>query len=460
MKSDGAQPSTEDHDALEKDGAMEAEEKARSGSSNESEASHTQSLAYGASEAAEEAQRPQIKFSDQVKRSDVMADEHIHMPVHRSTEEYIAFHERQLNRDDSAVLRIPGPRDADAGVAPPAVDESDPAVRTNSRRESAFSHAPDHVERLNGDDHIDSVTPRRNIAIAEPARPPAVEHVAEDATAVKHSLGSLRYRAPRWLGGNKKPHEDENQLHPTKSRLARTPCKHEYCRDCIQGLFQASLTDDTLFPPRCCKQPITFGGGVRIRSFESKLIEFDTPDRTYCSNQLCSAFIRVENILEEKATCPECSTITCTVCKSESHLGDCPADAGLQQVLAAAEEHRWQRCFNCRRVIELEVGCNHITYVLSLYPCKYVYSRSCQVQMRLAILLPLRRKMGDLSMCYMGREPTSCSCKYCRCSSTDCRSATTSRTHSRRSPEFEATTSVRSSELAVREKSSSIRGVS
>ena len=135
-----------------------------------------------------------------------------------------------------------------------------------------------------------------------------------------------------------------------------------------------SLTDDTLFPPRCCKQPITFGGGVRIRSFESKLIEFDTPDRTYCSNQLCSAFIRVENILEEKATCPECSTITCTVCKSESHLGDCPADAGLQQVLAAAEEHRWQRCFNCRRVIELEVGCNHITYVLSLYPCKYVYS--------------------------------------------------------------------------------------
>ena len=64
-----------------------------------------------------------------------------------------------------------------------------------------------------------------------------------------------------------------------------------------------SLTDDTLFPPPCCKQPITFGGGVRVhftsalvRSFESKMIEFDTPDRTYCSDQLCSAFIGIENI--------------------------------------------------------------------------------------------------------------------------------------------------------------------
>lgn len=150
--------------------------------------------------------------------------------------------------------------------------------------------------------------------------------------------------------------------------LARAPCKHEYCRDCIRDLFQASLTDDTLFPPRCCKKPITFGGGVRIhltsaivKSYEHKKIEFETPDRTYCSNAPCSMFLGVESISHEKATCVSCETVTCTLCKAASHTGDCPADTGLQQVLATAQENGWQRCTNCRRVIELDVGCNHIT---------------------------------------------------------------------------------------------------
>lgn len=44
---------------------------------------------------------------------------------------------------------------------------------------------------------------------------------------------------------------------------ARVPCSHEYCRECLQDLFRASMTDDSLFPPRCCRQPITTGS-VRV----------------------------------------------------------------------------------------------------------------------------------------------------------------------------------------------------
>jgi hypothetical protein len=51
------------------------------------------------------------------------------------------------------------------------------------------------------------------------------------------------------------------------------------------------------------------------------------------------------------------------VCKA-NHTGDCPEDVGLQQVLDAAQEYGWQRCYNCRRVVELDIGCNHITSVL------------------------------------------------------------------------------------------------
>ncbi|PQE33416.1 IBR finger domain-containing protein [Rutstroemia sp. NJR-2017a WRK4] len=140
------------------------------------------------------------------------------------------------------------------------------------------------------------------------------------------------------------------------SDMTRVPCNHEYCRYCLQDLFRTSMTDESLFPPRCCRQPITTEA-VRIfltesllSLYEQKKVEFHTPDRTYCSNSLCSAFIR-----------PDCSTVTCTMCKATSHGGDCPADTALQQLLKIADENGWQRCYSCRRLVELDVGCNHIT---------------------------------------------------------------------------------------------------
>lgn len=63
-----------------------------------------------------------IKFSDQVKRSDGLDDETLRMPARRDNETHIAFLERQRKRDDG-VLRIPGPRDADRGVAPERIEE-------------------------------------------------------------------------------------------------------------------------------------------------------------------------------------------------------------------------------------------------------------------------------------------------------------------------------------------------
>jgi len=148
---------------------------------------------------------------------------------------------------------------------------------------------------------------------------------------------------------------------------ARVPCDHQYCRTCLQDLFRASIMDDSLFPPKCCRQLIT-ADAVRthltrelIRQYEDKKIEYETPNRTYCFNVFCSTFIKLEYIADEKATCPLCYEVTCTICKAEAHTGDCPADTGLQLVLARANENGWQRCFNCRRVVELDIGCNHIS---------------------------------------------------------------------------------------------------
>ncbi|KAG4440048.1 hypothetical protein IFR05_004498 [Cadophora sp. M221] len=129
--------------------------------------------------------------------------------------------------------------------------------------------------------------------------------------------------------------------------LSRAPCTHEYCLGCLQALFHASITDDTLFPPRCCQLPITPSTtSIRlslplsvVQQYEAKKIEFDTPNRTYCSNPPCSSFIRIEHIVEERATCQVCMVVTCVICKGAAHTGDCPDDEALKLVLETAREN-------------------------------------------------------------------------------------------------------------------------
>lgn len=161
--------------------------------------------------------------------------------------------------------------------------------------------------------------------------------------------------------------------------VARLPCRHEYCRVCLGELFEASMTDESLFPPRCCREPIPVTS-VRlflkeevVRTYEHKKIEFETPNRTYCYSPNCSAFIHPRNISDETATCSDCALQTCTTCKARAHDGDCPNDTALQQMLETARENGWQRCHSCWRVVELEHGCNHMTYVPPLLVSKFAH---------------------------------------------------------------------------------------
>jgi hypothetical protein len=152
--------------------------------------------------------------------------------------------------------------------------------------------------------------------------------------------------------------------------VARAPCQHEYCGGCLDELFRASMNDESLFPPRCCKQPIPFDA-VRIFltsslaiEFRGKKLELETPNRTYCWATTCSAFINPNWIADDVATCSACQLETCTICKRESHQGECPNDEALRQLLETANGQGWQRCYQCWRVVELVHGCNHMTCVI------------------------------------------------------------------------------------------------
>jgi hypothetical protein len=214
MATDSADPKES-----EKEKTINQQERARS-SDESGETSKEEGLESG-EERVKVDHQPQIKFADQVKRSDGLADEDLRMPIQRSQEEHIAFLERQRNPDDDTVLRIPGPRDADAGVAPTAVHEGDPMNRPVSRRASTYDsrRRSEDIGILNGDDNTTSEPSRpQNITIAETTRSPAAQHAAEDAQAAKHVFGTFRLRKPRILRGSKL-HEETDELHPTRSRI-------------------------------------------------------------------------------------------------------------------------------------------------------------------------------------------------------------------------------------------------
>jgi hypothetical protein len=154
-------------------------------------------------------------------------------------------------------------------------------------------------------------------------------------------------------------------FHP--SRIVRTICDHNYCNGCIQKHFEGATKNESRFPPKCCSRPIPLDlvkshlSLALILLFKEKLVEFSTPNRTYCSREACNAFIHPDCVKEDIATCQKCYQRTCTNCKRKGHEGDCHEDDADKFLVKTASEKGWQRCFKCRRIVERLSGCNHMT---------------------------------------------------------------------------------------------------
>lgn len=155
--------------------------------------------------------------------------------------------------------------------------------------------------------------------------------------------------------------------YPVKKVFWQAPCNHDYCIACVEELHRASMEDETLFPPRCCQREMPWSivrliiDGKLEAAFDTKREELGTQNRTYCSEPTCAVFIGGDHIVSNLATCPNCGKTTFSICKAASHKGDCPADDEIQRTLELAELQGWRRCEQCRRMVELNTGCYHIT---------------------------------------------------------------------------------------------------
>ncbi|KAJ3800624.1 hypothetical protein GGU11DRAFT_772557 [Lentinula aff. detonsa] len=161
------------------------------------------------------------------------------------------------------------------------------------------------------------------------------------------------------------------------STTFQAPCRDHYCHGCLRDLVQACIGDESLFPLRCCQQPLPLLdvypllSGKLQTQFNAKVREFGTlaNHRVYCSKSTCSKFLgssgEAKNIL-----CSQCYTSTCTLCKQLSHPAEsCSENTALKELKTLAKEKHWQTCPRCSSIVELNIGCYHMTCLCRMQFC-------------------------------------------------------------------------------------------
>ncbi|KAI5199025.1 hypothetical protein E4T38_07250 [Aureobasidium subglaciale] len=157
------------------------------------------------------------------------------------------------------------------------------------------------------------------------------------------------------------------------TRSAKLPCGHRMCNSCLRRIFTMSIKDPQHMPPKCCNSdhiPLKHVDHLFDDRFKvlwnTKYQEYTTKNRIYCPAKGCGQWIKPANIHKlngrKYGRCPSCRTKVCTLCNNKFHTnGDCPNDPDTKRLVDMAKEKGRQRCHNCRAMVELKEGCNHMT---------------------------------------------------------------------------------------------------
>lgn len=170
-------------------------------------------------------------------------------------------------------------------------------------------------------------------------------------------------------------------------------CSHKFCSHCMRTYVNGKVLSSQV-PIRCpqlgCKYYISstecksFLPLTSYESLEKALAEADVlySDRIYCPYPNCSVLLDPRECLSARASsssqsdnscveCPFCQRFICVECGVPWHSSmscDEYQNLPLEERDAAditlhrlAQNKRWRRCRQCRRMIELTQGCYHMT---------------------------------------------------------------------------------------------------
>ncbi|KAH8101927.1 hypothetical protein BXZ70DRAFT_932499 [Cristinia sonorae] len=181
------------------------------------------------------------------------------------------------------------------------------------------------------------------------------------------------------------------------------PCSqsHPYCLDCLTRYIRTKLdpngdgsgsTNAVVFPIPCpgCTV-VEWSDGIsdevasRVLSEKEMTIWhhqrlLDSLPKVFCPNPKCSALVQVHDDEDEpQASCPLCNVLMCVPCRVLWHEDmSCEDYQALplderspedQQALQLAKAQNWRRCPKCAVIVELTMGCNHITCRCNTHFC-------------------------------------------------------------------------------------------
>ncbi|TVY38004.1 ATP-dependent RNA helicase DEAH12-like protein [Lachnellula subtilissima] len=162
-------------------------------------------------------------------------------------------------------------------------------------------------------------------------------------------------------------------VHPRLT--VRLVCGDVYCKPCLKSFLLRVVKDESLFPPKCHRQPIDTSiieanlSVKELLAYRTAELEFTTTDRVYCANPECAEFIPMPQRTLDYASCEACGAKTCMHCKALAHDGGCPADPARQSLIDFADDQGWKSCFGCGEMVFRYEGCDHMTCRCSAQFC-------------------------------------------------------------------------------------------
>ncbi|KAK6506788.1 hypothetical protein TWF481_005248 [Arthrobotrys musiformis] len=142
-------------------------------------------------------------------------------------------------------------------------------------------------------------------------------------------------------------------------------CNHRYCVECLRNHILHSLSQPGSELPRCCGEalPLTFAGEILMENELNQLM--DRRDAQESSKQIscvgCKKDLLQGSIKDNSAYCIDCAKFTCIHCGKDLHDGICPEDKDMAMLLETAKKEGWSKCGKCNHLVELTMGCFHMT---------------------------------------------------------------------------------------------------